>query len=134
MTSFFTPGTPRPQGSKRHVGNGRMIEMSKGLPEWRSALIITARSAHRGEPITGPVTVHVVFVFPRAKALKDKPAPPHTSAPDTDKLCRAVGDALEQAGVLGNDSQITRWVAEKRRAAPDEQPGATIHVERRAGE
>lgn len=128
MTSFFTPGTPRPQGSKRHVGNGRMIEMSKGLPEWRSALIVTARAAHREEPIDGPVTVHAEFVFPRAKALKDKPAPPHTSAPDGDKLCRAVGDALEQAGVVGNDSQITTWFAHKRRAAPGETPGAHITV------
>ena len=105
-----------------------MVEMSKALPEWRRTLITAARAAHREEPMDGPVAVTVVFVFPRAKALKDKPAPPHTSAPDTDKLCRAVGDALEQARVLVNDSQITTWHAHKRRAAPGETPGAHITV------
>lgn len=105
-----------------------MVEMSKALPEWRRALITAARTTHTGPPMEGPVTVHAEFVFPRAKALKDKPAPPHTSAPDGDKLCRAVGDALEQAGVVGNDSQITTWHAHKRRAAPGETPGAHITV------
>ncbi|MEY8565172.1 RusA family crossover junction endodeoxyribonuclease [Corynebacteriaceae bacterium 7-707] len=128
MTHFFVPGTPRPQGSKRHVGGGRMVEQSKHLPAWRQALIVAARFAHHGDPITGPVTVRAEFVFPRPKSLKDRPAPPHTSAPDTDKLQRAVGDALEQAGVIANDSQITTWFPHKRRARPGEDPGAHITV------
>lgn len=130
MTTFFTPGTPRPQGSKKHVGKGRMVEMSKHLPAWRSALIASARLAHQSEPYEGPVEVTALFLFPRAKTLKNRPAPPHISAPDSDKLMRAVGDALEQSGVLTNDSQIITWHATKRRANPNETPGAHIKIER----
>lgn len=129
-TAFFAEGIPRPQGSKKHVGHGRMVEMSKGLPAWRKTLVSAARAAHQGPPLDGPVTVTAEFVFPRAKALKDKPAPPHITPADTDKLQRAVGDALEIAGVVGNDSQIDTWRAHKRRAAPGETPGATIRIER----
>src|ERR1700676_3259288 len=31
-------GIPAPQGSKRHVGGGRMIEMSKAVGPWREAV------------------------------------------------------------------------------------------------
>ena len=40
---------------------------------------------------------------PRAKA----------TAPDLDKLCRAIGDALTQSGVLRDDALIAEWVARK---------------------
>lgn len=126
---FFTPGTPRPQGSKRPVGGGRFIEASKHLKPWRDTMIATARAAHDGPPIEGPVTVYASFIFPRAKALKNKPAPPHTSPSDTDKLQRALGDALEQSGILNNDSQITTWHAHKRRAIPGETPGVKVRIE-----
>lgn len=129
-TTFFAEGTPRPQGSKKHVGHGRMVEMSKGLPAWRAALVTAATAAHHGPPYDGPVTVTAVFVFPRAKALKDKPAPPHTSPSDLDKLQRAVGDSLTAAGVFHDDSQINMWFSHKRRATPGESEGVHVLVEK----
>ena len=129
LTSFFAEGVPRPQGSKRAVGGGRFIEASKYLPEWRKSVVGAAREAHEGEPIQGAVTVTAEFVFPRPKALKpNQDAPPHTSAPDTDKLQRAVGDALTIAGVIEDDAQIHTWRAHKRRAKHGETPGAHITV------
>ena len=127
LTSFFVEGVPRPQGSKRSVGGGRFIEASKYLPEWRKSVVGAAREAHKGEPLQGAVTVSAEFVFPRPKALKPhQDAPPHTSAPDTDKLQRAVGDALTIAGIIGDDAQIHTWRAHKRRAKHGETPGAHI--------
>ena len=129
MTKFRVDGIPRPQGSKKHVGGGRFIESSKYLPEWRKAVVGAAREAHEGEPLQCAVTVEAVFVFPRPKSLKsNQEAPPHTSAPDTDKLQRAVGDALTIAEVIGDDAQIHTWRAHKRRAKPGETPGAHITV------
>ena len=129
LTSFFAEGVPRPQGSKRAVGGGRFIEASKYLPEWRKAVVGAARKAHKGEPLQGAVTVSAEFVFPRPKALKPhQDAPPHTSAPDGDKLARAVGDALTIARVVGDDAQIDTWRIHKRRALPGETPGAHITV------
>ncbi|WP_396169099.1 RusA family crossover junction endodeoxyribonuclease [Corynebacterium sp.] len=129
LTSFFAEGVPRPQGSKRAVGGGRFIEASKYLPEWRKTVVGAAQEAHEGEPLQGAVTVEVTFVFPRPKSLKPhQDAPPHTSAPDTDKLQRAVGDALTIARVIADDAQIHTWRAHKRRARPGETPGAHITV------
>ena len=129
MTKFRVDGIPRPQGSKKHVGGGRFIEASKYLPEWRKAVIAAAKAAHTGEPLDGAITVTAEFIFPRPKALKDdQDAPPHTSAPDTDKLQRAVGDALTIAGVIEDDAQIHTWRAHKRRAKHGEPPGAHITV------
>ena len=38
-------GTPAPQGSKRHVGHGRMIEQSKRVKPWRNDVKAAAETA-----------------------------------------------------------------------------------------
>lgn len=126
--TFFTPGTPRPQGSKRYIGGGRSIESSKHLPAWRKALTTSAETAHNHKPpIQGPITITAIFIFPRPKRLKNK-TEPHTKTPDLDKLQRALGDALTQSGAINDDSQITTWITHKRYAHPGETPGAHIHL------
>ena len=40
---FEVVGLPAAQGSKRHVGNGVMVESSKALKPWRSAVAEAAR-------------------------------------------------------------------------------------------
>lgn len=111
MIQFFVHGEPAAQGSKRHVGNGRMIEMSKKLPKWRASVKEAAATAHQGNPpIDAPVRVTARFFMPKPK----RPMFPMPAvAPDLDKLCRAVGDALEQSGLLKNDSRIISWDASK---------------------
>jgi hypothetical protein len=39
---FTVYGVPRPQGSKRHVGNGRMVESSPRVAEWRTLVALEA--------------------------------------------------------------------------------------------
>lgn len=64
----FVPGTPRPQGSKRHVGGGRMIESSKYVKAWREKVSQISKHAHRGrEPLTGPQRLDLVLVMPARK-------------------------------------------------------------------
>ena len=122
-------GTPRPKGSKRHVGGGRMVEASKYLPEWEREVARAAAVAHTGPMLLGPVTIAAEFVFPRPKSLKpNAEADPHTSTVDLDKLARAVGDGLTKAGVYKDDSQINTWHIHKRRARHGETPGAHITV------
>lgn len=123
MIDFWVDGEPAPQGSKKHVGHGRMVEVSKKLPAWRRAVEDAARHAYEGTPIDRPVTVQADFFMP--KPAKPKFPIPAT-APDTDKLCRALGDCLERAGVLRNDARIVRWVATKRFG---DKPGCRVHIE-----
>lgn len=123
MTEFFVEGLPSPQGSKKHIGNGRMIESSKTLPAWRKAIKQATQHHHTGEPIDQPVKVTVDFFMPKpAKPMFDMPA----TAPDLDKLCRAIGDGLEQGGALRNDSRIVEWAARKHYAT--DKTGAQIEI------
>jgi crossover junction endodeoxyribonuclease RusA len=129
-TEFFAVvyGTPRPQGSKRHVGNGILIEASKYLPAWRAEIIHACHQVINQtqdvRKFTEPVAATLNFYLPRPDSV-DRKFP--TVAPDLDKLVRAVFDGLEQAGVLENDSQIVSLDASK--AYADEHPeGVSIYL------
>lgn len=124
---------PAPQGSKRHVGNGRMIESSKKVKPWRFAVSQAALEAWH-EMFLGPVCVRITFLFPRPKAHYNskgmlKPnAPFHKiSKPDIDKLCRSTLDGI--TGVLiKDDSQVASLVATKQYANEGEYIGAIITI------
>ena len=123
LLDVFIPGHPATQGSKRHVGNGRMIEMDKKLPAWRQAIKLVCGIKYKGEPIDHPVKVTVVFYLPKPKNPRfDLPA----TAVDCDKTQRALGDGLEIAGVLKNDARIVHWDA--RQEYTTGQPGAHVQV------
>lgn len=115
---FTVYGRPAPQGSKTaYVRGGRavMVESSKYLPEWRSAVMLAANVALNDSmdvtPFTGPVKLEVSFFIERPAKSKyaDRPG----GKPDLDHLVRAVGDSLTQAGVLLDDSLIVEIVARK---------------------
>ena len=128
MSTFFIEGTPAPQGSKRHIGNGRMVEASKKLPKWRKQIIDTIQAQYEGEPIDRPVRVTAYFFMPKpAKPRFDTPA----TMPDLDKLCRALGDGLEQSGLLKNDSRIVCWNATKHYGTPT---GVQVIIEEHEGD
>lgn len=126
MPSFFVPGTPAPQGSKRHIGGGRMIESSKKVKPWREKIALRARQFFP-RPLTGPITIQVDFLMPRPKAWGKARQDPMTQRPDADKLLRAVCDALTGVAYL-DDSQITHITCTKQRAPHGHQPGAHITV------
>lgn len=112
---YFTAfGTPRPQGSKRYVGNGRFIEASDVKP-WRKAIAEAVNRAWvasgDNSSFTEPVIVWATFYMPRPKSVKRLlPA----VAPDLDKMCRGLGDAISiDIPALADDSLIVRWIATK---------------------
>jgi len=121
---FFTPGRPAPQGSKRHVGGGVLVESSKAVKPWRVDVQWAARAACRA-PLDGPVALRLEFVMPRPKSTPKRSTPPAIRRPDVDKLARAVLDALTGV-VVGDDSQIVDLHATKRLAEIGETPG--VHV------
>ena len=110
MITFWVDGIPASQGSKRHVGNGRLIESDKKLPAWRKAIESTVAELRKGEPIDEPVIVRADFYLPQPK--KPRWLTPATAL-DTDKLQRALGDGMEKGGLLRNDARIITWVATK---------------------
>lgn len=129
-------GIPAPQGSKRHVGRGILVESSKKVGPWREAVVaaLTADGA-AGRRIDGPVVVRLVFRLPRPsshfgpRGLRDKARlclP--DKRPDLDKLVRSTLDALTTAAVIADDSRVIRITAGKRYTNPDEAPGCLVWV------
>ncbi len=131
-------GKPAPQGSKRHVGNGVMVESSQRCKPWRldvkhTALELRPESWYAN--MDAAIFLSVTFVFARPKnhfrtngQLNPK-APAHciTRIGDVDKVSRSVLDSL--SGVVYNDdAQVISLIAHKRYANDREQPCAIITV------
>lgn len=126
MIRLFVPGVPAPQGSKRHLGNGVMVESSKAVKPWRVDVAWAARAAF-AERIDGPAAVELEFVMPRPKSTPKRSTPPAIKRPDIDKLERAILDALSGVAYR-DDSQVVELVARKRIAELDERSGVWIVV------
>jgi crossover junction endodeoxyribonuclease RusA len=124
---------PAPQGSKRHVGNGRMIEASKKVKPWRFA--VSQAALETKEPMTDqPVMVQITFMFNRPKSHYNskgqlKPTAPlyKQTKPDLDKLCRSTLDGLTNV-LLKDDSQVVNLICCKIYAEEGELPGALITI------
>ena len=120
ICTFSVIGTPVQQGSKRHVGNGRMIEAANGHREWRHSVAVeAARVAAElpDAPLDRPLCLAVQFRFAvpkvRRKAAVAAGGLWKVTAPDTDKLARAVGDALTDSGLIVDDSRLALVLASK---------------------
>lgn len=129
-------GRPRPKGSMRPIGHGRMIEQVDNK-DWRAAVIAAAREQVAqpngelcfGYPCLAPLTVAIDLRFDRPKSAKAGARPSTRSTGDIDKLVRLILDALQDAGVMKDDAQVIQLVATKRFCLQREVPGARIAVE-----
>jgi crossover junction endodeoxyribonuclease RusA len=128
ILQFTVYGIPAPQGSKRHVGGGVMIESSKKVKPWREAVKWAAREAMPAgwQKLDGPLVLSVAFYLPRPKAAKAAIA--CCKMPDLSKLIRSTEDALTDAGAWADDARVSSIMAEKLYETRDHPPGATISV------
>ena len=137
-------GTPAPQGSKRHVGRGIMVESSAKVKPWREAVKwaiwenrrLTIDDAGprpiRADQFAGPVEVTAIFTLPKpASSPKNRRTWPHRR-PDLDKLIRSTLDGIGESGLWKDDAQVVSIHAHKRfpNEGPDAlpHPGAVIYV------
>jgi len=121
MIEYEIVAIPRPQGSKRHIGRGIMVESSKHIKNWRAFARLKAEEAMKGHSLIdkpNAVFVIVIFYFDRPKKhflksglRKDAPLY-HTGTPDADKLQRALFDSMTGI-VFHDDSQVANVVALK---------------------
>lgn len=139
MIEFTVAGVPAPQGSKVRTKWGVREDNPHTRP-WREAVAWSATQAmlggdpdgrsrvlEIGHPLTGPLELEATFFFPRPKshyrtgkhAGQLRPdAPIHCATkPDTDKLLRAVGDAITGI-VCRDDSQLVSVTGRKLYGTP----------------
>lgn len=127
-------GRPAPQGSKRAfavrgkngVPTGRIavIESSHDrVKSWRQAVIDAALAAGLDAPhdwpLAGPLRLGIVFALPRPKShyrtgknaaqLRDAAPRYPVGVPDLSKLLRSTEDALTDAAVWRDDSQVVAY-------------------------
>lgn len=143
--AFLVHGAPAGQGSKRHVGNGIMVEDNKRTRPWRESVkhaaldaIAEWESTHSQPwaPHATPVHTTITLRIPRPKhhyrtgrfaAILRDDAPTYApNTPDLDKALRAIFDALTDAGVWRDDRQVVAVYATK---VYDSRPGAVVRVE-----
>ena len=121
--SFTVHGVPAPQGSKTRTRWGEMREANANTQPWREAVAWKATQAMLAmTKLTGPVALEATFYFPRPKThygtgknagvLKESVPFYCATTPDTDKLLRAISDAMTGI-VYRDDGQIARVVAWK---------------------
>ena len=133
--NLFVPGNPVPQGSKRALlrkGTNIPIVIDSnrlGLATWRSqvcAYAMEQKAKDGADTISGPIAVRLEFWLKRPAEhylpvngkrtvpLVRQGSPLYvTRAPDLDKLTRAIFDALTDADVWNDDSQVVKVVATK---------------------
>lgn len=143
-------GKPATQGSKRarpiykgrgdaKVFTGRVAQVEDNKEShkaWRTAVKDAASEALSGRPRIEETPVHVAVIYcfdkPSSAPKRRRTWPIKRSSGDIDKLQRATFDALTDAGVYKDDSQIVRVDAQKVHTddlnAPLRTPGAVIRV------
>jgi hypothetical protein len=122
------------QGGRQH----HLVESVADSTKWKLIMIREIRAFYGIEPIkngqkvigwqdwdpyAGPVEVQATFMFWPEKGVTEDPYPTGRVYGDTDKLCRNLGDAMEQSGLIKDDNLIVRWDANKRWCVPGESPG-----------
>lgn len=118
-------GEPAPQGSKSVDRRGIMYEQNRNTRPWRRTMVDAFAAYPCETPIDEPVEVRATFVLTRPGRPKFKLG--HGVKPDVDKLQRNLGDALQAARVLLDDSRIAEWHVRKVYATERLRPG--VHVE-----
>jgi len=121
-------GKPAPKGSLKSYGRGRMVEQLAASAPWRAkitAAAIRARQNTGWEMLTGPVSVTCRAVTPRPKTVR-REYPITRSSGDADKLARNLLDALVDARIMHDDSQVVHLEITK--VYPGVEPGMYITV------
>lgn len=108
VLSFLVPGKPVQQGSKTvFMVKGKPVladANSAALKPWRKLVQAYAQEHWGGaDTLEGPVAVVIEFRFVRPKTVRREWP---SVKPDVDKLERSILDALTDARVVKDDSQV----------------------------
>src|SRR5437868_3875961 len=128
--AFTVLGVAQPKGSMRAFTpkgwkHPIVTSSNRNLKAWESLIAGAAQGVAQGVYFTGPVTVEVIFRFPRPKSMPKK-VTHHVTTPDLDKCVRAL-DGL--TGILWrDDSQVVAISALKTYAREGTQPSTSVRV------
>ena len=106
VLSCWVPGRPKTKGSLTVINAKRnVVSDTPASKRWRQLMAYAAAALVKA-PLEGPVIVVAVFHLPVADVASGRVG-------DLDKLARNLLDALSDAGMYGDDVQVTRLICEK---------------------
>lgn len=106
VLSCWVPGRPKTKGSLTVVNGARnVVSDTPASKRWRQLMAYRVAALIKA-PLEGPVIVVAVFHLPAVDVAGGRVG-------DLDKLARNLLDALTDAGVYGDDVQVTRLICEK---------------------
>lgn len=132
---FFAHGEPAPKGSYKAVRNPKtgktlLLPMSKREKPWRQTIVAAIENSRRKPDIGDDYAVEIeaLFLLRRPKTVGKMERKRPTKYPDLDKLQRALGDAMTDAGLYSDDSQIVKWTASKEYVEDKSEEGVSVIV------
>jgi Holliday junction resolvase RusA-like endonuclease len=103
-------GHPRPQ-PRPVFTKGRVISTANPLAAaWKAKIKSTSAQINMTIP-PGPVSCTMWFKIPHKDPARHGKA--HTQVPDLDNLAKLALDAIQDTGLLANDSQVARLTLDK---------------------
>lgn len=119
------PPTATAQEKQVRIIHGRPIFYEPAKLKKAKLLLTEKLALHRpDEPLTGPLFLHVVWLFPKGKSHKHGQW--RITRPDTDNLEKMLKDCMTRCGYWKDDAQVVKETAEKRWS--DEPTGISIEI------
>lgn len=120
------PPTATAQEKKVCVVHGKPMFYDPAPVKEAKRLLVGHLSCHRPDtPMEGPVSLRVLWLFPKGKTHKNGEW--RVTKPDTDNLQKLLKDCMTKCGFWKDDAQVVREVVEKRWS--DDPTGIYIEVE-----
>lgn len=127
--NFFiatNPPTSTAQMKQVRVVKGKPIFYDPpAVKEARSVLSAHLAVYKPSKPLTGPVSLRVLWLFPKGKSHRNGEW--RITKPDTDNLQKLLKDCMTRCGFWNDDAQVVREIAEKRWS--DDPCGIYIEIE-----
>ena len=108
----LTGEIPSKKRAWRISRNGGMY-LEKRIKDWNEAAMWEMK-VQRVPVFTGPVSVRVTLYFKRER--------------DLDNSVTTILDLIQEAGIIRNDREVVRILAEKHKVAKGQEPSATVEL------
>lgn len=132
--TFAVSGEPKSQPRPKAMRRGSFVHIYTPATAkvWKGLVASAAKPFLSPVPIEGPLSLSLDFRFVRPKshftskgALSKSARLAHTTKPDADNLAKAVMDALTDAGLWKDDTQVVQLNVTKSYADTD---GVTVRL------
>ena len=139
MITFKVLGTPKPQSRPKAFSRGKFTSVYSPVTAWRNDVKYAANKLFEDQgKIVGAMIVEIEYYFKRPDShygtgknsdIVKKSSPKRmVKRPDLDNLNKAVLDAMQDSGLIGDDSAVVRLISTKHYVFKDYVEGARIKI------